>query len=56
MRESQLTLLGGFWLTLGSTLTPSFNAFNTYGDNGLQSPGFYAAFGLYLFESAGAQH
>ncbi|MCJ1260312.1 hypothetical protein MMC22_000172 [Lobaria immixta] len=42
---------GGFWFTLGSTLTPGFNAFSTYdGDNigGLQSPGFHAAFGFFL--------
>lgn len=45
----KLMLPGGFWFTLGSTLTPGFNAFSTYsGDNyggGLQSPGFHAAFG-----------
>lgn len=51
----KLTLLGGFWFTLGSTLTPSFNAFGTYnGDSyggGLQSPGFHAAFGSLLVKS-----
>lgn len=40
---------GGFWFTLGGTLTPAFNAYQTFQDssldNGLQSDGFHAAFG-----------
>ena len=38
------------------SITASFNAFNTYGDIGLQSPGFFAAFGLYFNEFAQAWH
>lgn len=42
---------GGFWFTLGSTLTPSFNAYGYYAADpnqpaqGLTSPGFHASFG-----------
>ena len=42
---------GGFWFTLGSTLTPSFNAYGAYAADpnqpvqGLTSPGFHASFG-----------
>ena len=42
---------GGFWFTLGSTLTPSFNAYGAYAADpnqpaqGLGSPGFHASFG-----------
>ena len=42
---------GGFWFTLGSTLTPSFNAYGAYAadpnqpSQGLVSPGFHASFG-----------
>ncbi|KAL9132392.1 MAG: hypothetical protein Q9175_006434 [Cornicularia normoerica] len=45
---------GGFWFTLGSTLTPSFNAYGAYAANpnqpaqGLTSPGFHASFGFFL--------
>lgn len=46
--------LGGFWFTLGSTLTPSFNAYGEYAPanhpaaEGLTSPGFHASFGFFL--------
>ncbi|KAI4144818.1 MAG: hypothetical protein LQ341_002551 [Variospora aurantia] len=42
---------GGFWLTLGSTLTPSFNAYGAYAKDptepweGLTSDGFHASYG-----------
>ena len=42
---------GGFWFTLGATLTPAFNAYGAYSTDpnnpalGLQSPGFHASFG-----------
>ncbi|KAM0801754.1 GPR1/FUN34/YaaH-class plasma membrane protein-like protein [Usnea florida] len=45
---------GGFWFTLGSTLTPSFNAYGAYAADpnqptqGLTSPGFHASFGFFL--------
>lgn len=43
---------GGFWFTLGSTLTPSFNAYGAYAtdaahpEQGLSSAGFHASFGM----------
>ena len=45
--------LGGFWFTLGSTLTPAFNAYGAYSPddnvaNGLTSGGFHASFGFFL--------
>ena len=45
-------LKGGFWFTLGSTLTPAFNAFNTYttDEHGLLDPEFRASFGELPFE------
>ena len=42
---------GGFWFTLGATLTPAFNAYGAYSSDptnpslGLQSAGFHASFG-----------
>ncbi len=46
---------GGFWLTLGSTLTPAFNAYGAYAPPdpntttaGLTSAGFHASFGFFL--------
>ena len=42
---------GGFWFTLGATLTPAFNAYGEYATDpnniatGLTSPGFHASFG-----------
>ncbi|MCJ1452169.1 hypothetical protein MMC28_002511 [Mycoblastus sanguinarius] len=45
---------GGFWFTLGSTLTPSFNAYGAYAADpnqpaqGLTSAGFHASFGFFL--------
>ena len=42
---------GGFWLTLGATLTPAFNAYGAYSPDptnpslGLESAGFHASFG-----------
>ncbi|KAL9015258.1 MAG: hypothetical protein Q9173_000144 [Seirophora scorigena] len=42
---------GGFWFTLGSTLTPSFNAYGAYAKDptepweGLTSEGFHASYG-----------
>lgn len=44
---------GGFWFTLGSTLTPAFNAYGAYSpdDNiahGLTSEGFHATYGFFL--------
>lgn len=42
---------GGFWFTLGATLTPSFNAYGAYASDpnniatGLTSPQFHASFG-----------
>lgn len=42
---------GGFWFTLGATLTPSFNAYGAYATDpnniasGLTSPQFHASFG-----------
>ncbi|KAL8968423.1 MAG: hypothetical protein Q9197_004891 [Variospora fuerteventurae] len=42
---------GGFWFTLGSTLTPSFNAYGAYAKDpnepweGLTSDGFHASYG-----------
>jgi len=51
-------ITGGFWFTLGGTLTPSFNAYGAYvadasglpsGPNdGITSPGFHASFGFFL--------
>ena len=44
---------GGFWFTLGATLTPAFNAYGAYAPDpahpaaGLQSPGFHASFGMF---------
>lgn len=43
--------VGGFWFTLGSTLTPSFNAYGAYARDptepweGLTSEGFHASYG-----------
>ncbi|KAL2048729.1 hypothetical protein ABVK25_010981 [Lepraria finkii] len=45
---------GGFWFTLGATLTPAFNAYGEYATDpnnvatGLTSPGFHASFGFFL--------
>ena len=45
---------GGFWFTLGATLTPSFNAYGAYASDpnniatGLVSPQFHASFGRYF--------
>ncbi|KAL8769710.1 MAG: hypothetical protein Q9209_004326 [Squamulea sp. 1 TL-2023] len=45
---------GGFWFTLGSTLTPSFNAYGAYSSDpskpyeGLTSAGFHASYGFFL--------
>ncbi|KAI4093030.1 MAG: hypothetical protein LQ344_003177 [Seirophora lacunosa] len=45
---------GGFWFTLGSTLTPSFNAYGAYARDptepweGLTSEGFHASYGFFL--------
>ncbi|KAL8991559.1 MAG: hypothetical protein Q9177_000059 [Variospora cf. flavescens] len=45
---------GGFWFTLGSTLTPSFNAYGAYAKDptepweGLTSDGFHASYGFFL--------
>ena len=42
---------GGFWFTLGATLTPAFNAYGAYATepgnaaSGLTSPAFHASFG-----------
>ncbi|MCJ1368152.1 hypothetical protein MMC16_007293 [Acarospora aff. strigata] len=44
---------GGFWLTFGSTLTPSYNAFGAYSPDptkpweGINSPHFAASFGFF---------
>lgn len=46
-----MVLKGGFWFTLGSTLTPSFNAYGAYSADptkpyeGLTSAGFHASYG-----------
>lgn len=44
---------GGFWLTVASTLTPSFGAWSAYSTDpvndpysGLNEPGFLASFGM----------
>lgn len=43
---------GGFWFTLGATLTPAFNAYGEYATDpnniatGLTSPAFHASFGM----------
>lgn len=48
---------GGFWFTLGSTLTPAFNAYGAYAADpnqpaqGLTSVGFHASFGK-IFETS----
>jgi hypothetical protein len=63
--EGYLTLYfrtGGFWLTMGSTMTPGFGAYAAYSPDqdmpllGLATPGFLASFGrsscpyrLYLY-------
>ncbi|MCJ1374348.1 hypothetical protein MMC20_005580 [Loxospora ochrophaea] len=45
---------GGFWLSFGGTLTPSFNAYGAYSPDpsmpaqGLQSPAFAASFGFFM--------
>ena len=45
---------GGFWFTLGATLTPAFNSYGEYASNpnniatGLTSPQFHASFGELL--------
>ncbi|KAL8841803.1 MAG: hypothetical protein Q9176_002990 [Flavoplaca citrina] len=45
---------GGFWFTLGSTLTPAFNAYGAYASDplkpheGLASAGFHASYGFFL--------
>ena len=46
---------GGFWLTLGSTLTPAFNAYGAYAKPdpttttaGIDSAGFHASYGFFL--------
>ncbi|KAL6717161.1 hypothetical protein ACLMJK_005076 [Lecanora helva] len=45
---------GGFWFTLGATLTPAFNAYGAYATDpnniaeGLTSPSFHASFGFFL--------
>ena len=46
---------GGFWFTLGATLTPGFNAYGAYASDpnniatGLTSPQFHASFGKISF-------
>lgn len=49
---NELIAKGGFWFTLGSTLTPAFNAFNTYAtdEHGLLDPDFRASFGEFSSE------
>jgi len=50
------TSFGGFWFTLGATLTPSFNAYGAYGAHptttdpsaGLTSAGFHASYAFFL--------
>lgn len=51
---------GGFWFTLGATLTPAFGAYAAYAPDptnpasGLSSPGFHASYGkLTLFSTVG---
>ncbi|KAL8704915.1 MAG: hypothetical protein Q9201_001948 [Fulgogasparrea decipioides] len=45
---------GGFWFTLGSTLTPFYNAYGAYASDptklyqGITSEGFHASFGFFL--------
>lgn len=45
---------GGFWFTLGSTLTPFYNAYGAYAPDptkpyeGLTSKGFHASYGFFL--------
>ncbi|KAL8944367.1 MAG: hypothetical protein Q9211_000601 [Gyalolechia sp. 1 TL-2023] len=45
---------GGFWFTLGSTLTPFYNAYGAYASDptkpyeGLASEGFHASYGFFL--------
>ena len=44
---------GGFWFTLGSTLTPAFNAYGAYAPSsdpsaGLTSAGFHASYAFFL--------
>ncbi|KAI4245984.1 MAG: hypothetical protein L6R40_002200 [Gallowayella cf. fulva] len=45
---------GGFWFTLGSTLTPFYNAYGAYSSDptkpyeGLASEGFHASYGFFL--------
>ena len=49
-------MAGGFWFTLGSTLTPAFNAYGAYVENnpgtdpnaGIDSPAFHASFAFFL--------
>lgn len=50
--SNELMVKGGFWFTLGSTLTPAFNAFNTYAtdEHGLLDPDFRASFGEFSYE------
>ncbi len=46
---------GGFWFTLGATLTPAFNAYGAYSPDpsnpalGLESAAFHASFGMMHF-------
>lgn len=48
---------GGFWFTLGATLTPAFNAYGAYSTDpnnpalGLESAGFHASFGTLFLPS-----
>lgn len=46
-------LFGGFWLTFGATIVPSYGAYGTYSTNGnvaegLDEPQFYATFAFFL--------
>jgi hypothetical protein len=49
---TKLIVEGGFWFSLGSTLTPAFNAFSTYttDERGLLDRDFRASFGELLAE------
>jgi succinate-acetate transporter protein len=45
-------MFGGFWLTFGATIVPSFGAYGTYSPataaEGLNEPQFYATFSFFL--------
>lgn len=51
------SIFGGFWLTFGSTIMPSFGAYGTYSTtgavaDGLNEPQFYATFSFFLISMA----